>query len=84
MATSNVHRVLEMARTLSTEERAEIATELLSGLDDPGEDLSTSDAEGPWRTEARRRAERVVCGETKGIAAQDVHEEIERELAKSP
>jgi hypothetical protein len=84
VATSNVQRVLEMARTLSNKERAEIASELLTGLEFPGDELSTSDAEGPWREEARRRSERVVRDETKGIAAQDVHEEIERELANSP
>lgn len=77
MATNSVQHVLEIARQLSNEERAQIANELLAGLEYPGESVSTEAADEAWRDEAHRRAERVLSGETKGIAAEDVHAEIE-------
>jgi putative addiction module component (TIGR02574 family) len=83
MATNSVKHVLEMARKLSSEERAQIADELLAGLDYPGESVSTEAADEAWRDETHRRAARVLSGETEGVAAEDVHAEIESELTRA-
>jgi putative addiction module component (TIGR02574 family) len=82
MATNSMQHVLEMARQLSSEERAQIADELLAGLDYPGQRFSAEAADEAWREEARRRAERVLSGKSKGVAAEDVHAEIESDLTR--
>jgi putative addiction module component (TIGR02574 family) len=82
MATNSVQHVLEMARQLSSEERAQIADELLAGLEYPGQSVSAEAADVAWRDEARRRAERVLSGKTTGVAAEDVHADIESETTR--
>jgi hypothetical protein len=82
MATNSVQHVLEMARQLSSEERAQIADELLAGLEYPGQSVSAEAADDAWREKARRRAERVLDGKSKGFAAEDVHAEIESDLTR--
>jgi hypothetical protein len=79
MATKSVQHVLDMAQRLSSEERAQLAGELLSGLEYPGQNVAAEVADEAWKQEARCRAERVLRGETQGIAAEDVHSEIDAE-----
>jgi putative addiction module component (TIGR02574 family) len=71
-----------MAQELSSEERAQIAGELLSGLEYPGRSVSTEAADEAWKQEAHRRAGRVLRGQTEGISAEDVHSEIDAELTR--
>ena len=72
--------VAKAKRELSTEERAALASELLESLDYPGEPVSAREAADAWRTEALRRAERVVRGELTGVPAAKVHAAIRRKL----
>ena len=82
MSNTNVDRVLELAKALTTQERAAVAHELLAGLGYPGEVTGELDADAAWRAEVRSRAERVFRGEAHGTDAADVHASIERDLAK--
>ncbi|PYS50367.1 MAG: addiction module component, family protein [Acidobacteria bacterium] len=67
--------LLREALTLSPEERADVAAELLASLDD-------SDAEDPaavqaaWAAEIERRAQRVLSGESTGEPWEDVRNRI--------
>jgi len=81
MASADARRILELAKTLSGEERAVIAGELLADLDYPGEVVPPQDAQRAWVDEARRRAERILHDAETGVAAEDVHADIERRLS---
>ena len=61
------------ALSLSVQERAELAEQLLSSLDA----LSESEIEQLWLQEAARRAEEVDWGLTKRVAADEVRLEAQ-------
>lgn len=81
MASSErVQHALAAASALSTEEREELITELILGLErerdpEPGYDEA-------WSAEIRRRVAAVVSGRSKGVAWTQVRREIEAELAE--
>jgi putative addiction module component (TIGR02574 family) len=69
---SEARKILEEAMTLSPDERAALAHELLASLDaerDPGADEA-------WAAEITRRAERFRAGESKGIPGEEVKARI--------
>ena len=70
-------KLLNEALTLPTDERAELAAELIASLDGPRD----ADLESAWAAEIERRAAKVLSGESKGIPWADVRRRIERELA---
>jgi putative addiction module component (TIGR02574 family) len=67
-------KVLTEAMSLSLDERAELAAELLASLD--GE--PDPDAEKAWAAEITRRAERARAGETVGVDSEMVHANARR------
>jgi putative addiction module component (TIGR02574 family) len=82
VANASVRQVLELAKSLSAADRASVARDLLATLDYPGAELSSDAAEAAWRTEARRRAEAILRGETRGLAAEEVHARLKSRLDK--
>jgi putative addiction module component (TIGR02574 family) len=81
MASSErVQRALAAASELSKEEREELITELILGLErdrdpEPGYDEA-------WSAEIRRRVDAVVNGQSKGERWSQVRREIEAQLAE--
>src|SRR5579864_325722 len=81
MASSErVQRALAAASALSTQEREELITELILGLErdrdpEPGYDEA-------WSAEIRRRVDAVVSGRSKGVPWSQVRREIEAQLAE--
>jgi putative addiction module component (TIGR02574 family) len=71
--------LLREALTLSLDERADVAAELLASLDDAAiEDPAAVQA--AWATEIERRARRVLTGESVGEPWEDVRERIVQRL----
>ena len=67
--------LLREALTLSIDERADVAAELLASLDDAAiEDPAAVQA--AWATEIERRARRVLTGESVGEPWESVRERI--------
>lgn len=65
--------------TLPTDERADVAAELLASLDDsPADD--PVEVEAAWAREIERRARRVMSGESTGEAWTDVRARIMNRL----
>jgi len=58
--------VLLEALKLSPQERADVAAELLSSLDDVPV-AEAAEVERAWGAEIERRARRVLAGESKGV-----------------
>src|SRR5438128_10649373 len=56
---AEVKQLLHEALKLSTDDRAELAAELLASLDESGD---SGDVEGAWAAEIERRARRVLAG----------------------
>lgn len=71
---TQVRELLEKAKTLSPEERIELADLLYAD--------ATPDAgwEAAWAAEAERRIEAYRRGEIEAIPSEEVHERIEKEL----
>ena len=78
--TSQARELLRQALTLTAEERADVAAELLASLDDTETDIATVEAE--WAAEIEKRACRVLSGESPGIPWEDVRRSAEAELRK--
>ncbi len=79
--TQRAQELLREALALPSEERADVAAELLASLDDP----ATEDAaavQAAWAREIERRARRVLAGEAAGEPWQEVRERVARRLAK--
>lgn len=73
--------LLREALTLSHDERADVAAELLASLDDTAtEDPAAIQA--AWATEIERRARRVLAGESADEPWEDVRGRIARLLTK--
>jgi hypothetical protein len=82
MRTSNVQRVLDLATGLSSAERAELVTELLSQLNYPGEEVTGQDWERLWGTEIDRRLDDFERGEP-GMSLDEVRAHVAVALAQS-
>jgi putative addiction module component (TIGR02574 family) len=79
--TSRAQDLLREALTLSIDERADVAAELLASLDDDGAENS-AEVEAAWAAEIERRARRVMAGESEGTPWEDVRSRAEAELRK--
>lgn len=78
--TDRAQELLREALTLSVDERADVAAELLASLDEP----ATADPaaiETAWAREIERRARRVMAGESVGEPWEDVRQRVARRLA---
>ncbi len=78
--TSRAQELLREALTLPSEERADVAAELLASLDDTDPDIAN--VEAAWAAEIEKRARRVLAGESPGIPWEDVRRRAEAELRK--
>ena len=74
--TTLVEELSQKARTLSPEDRARLAEDLLDSLEDGSE--SSSEVEAAWEYEIRQRVEEVKNGAAKLIPAEDVYAETRR------
>jgi putative addiction module component (TIGR02574 family) len=74
--TTLVEELSQKARTLSPEDRARLAEDLLASLEDGSE--SSSEVEAAWEHEIRQRVEEVKIGTAKLIPAEDVYAETRR------
>ena len=78
---SRAQELLREALTLSVEDRADVAAELLASLDDAAAD-NRAEVEAAWASEIERRARRALAGESVGIAWNDVRRRAEADLRK--
>ena len=69
--TTLIEELSQRARTLSPEDRARLADELLASLDDE----SDPEAEALWEKEIGRRVEEIKSGRAKLISADEVFAE---------
>jgi putative addiction module component (TIGR02574 family) len=69
-------KLLHEALGLPTDERAELAAELIASLDGPAD----VDAETAWAAEIERRAVRALAGKSKGTPWERVRRRVQREL----
>lgn len=74
--TTLVEELSQKARTLSPEDRARLAEDLLASLEDGSE--SASEVEAAWEYAIRQRVEEVKSGTAKLIPAEDVYAETRR------
>lgn len=74
--TTLVEELSQKARTLSPEDRARLAEELLASLEDGSE--PDSEVEASWEHEIRQRVEEVKSGTAKLIPAEDVYAQTRR------
>ena len=72
--TTLVEELSERARSLSPEDRARLADELLASLDEEGD----PDTEAAWEKEIGRRVEEIKSGKAKLISADQVFAETAR------
>lgn len=77
--TAQVQSMLEQAKQLTPEERAELANALWDSLDN-AERLPPDQVERLWAEEIRRRDDRLQAGEAVSHDADQVLDEIEGEL----
>ena len=79
--TDRAQELLREALTLPVEQRADIAAELLTSLDEaPTTDREAIEA--AWAREIERRARRVMTGESEGEPWEDVRARVARRLAE--
>jgi hypothetical protein len=76
--TTLVEELSARARTLTREDRARLAEELLDSL----QEASDPDAEAAWEQEIARRVADIESGVVKLIAAEDVHAEARRLIGR--
>ncbi len=77
-SSARVRRVLDLASELNTKERAEIAAELIAGLDEPpDEKLTPEEWNRAWREEIARR----LADRRPGVPWEQVPARIQRTLA---
>ncbi len=69
---SLLQEVVSKAHSLSPEERAELAHELIVSLDD----LTDKENERAWDEEIERRIKEIKSGKAKGRAAEEILAEI--------
>jgi len=80
LMSNRAQELLREALTLSPDERADVAAELLASLDEPTD--NPADVEAAWAAEIERRARRVLSGESAGEPWEDVRDRITRRLMK--
>jgi len=78
--TDRAQELLREALTLSVEQRADVAAELLASLHDAEPEIA--DVEAAWAIEIEKRARRVLAGKSQGIPWEDVRRRAEAELRK--
>jgi putative addiction module component (TIGR02574 family) len=78
--TDRAKELLREALALPERDRADVAAELLASLDEPA-DVDQATVEAAWAREFERRARRVLAGELRGEAWEDVRERVARRLA---
>lgn len=79
--TERAQALLREALKLPSEERADVAAELLASLDEPDvEDAAAVQA--AWAAEIERRARRVLAGESVGEPWEDVRDRVSRSLTE--
>jgi len=71
--------LLREALTLSPDERADVAAELLASLDDEATEDPAA-VQAAWAIEIERRAQRVLSGESTGEPWEDVRNRIVQDL----
>lgn len=71
--------MLREALTLSPDERADVAAELLASLDDQATEDPAA-VRAAWAAEIERRAQRVLSGESAGEPWEDVRNRIVQDL----
>jgi len=71
--------LLREALTLSPDERADVAAELLASLDDQATEDPAA-VRAAWAAEIERRAQRVLSGESAGEPWEDVRNRIVQDL----
>jgi len=71
--------LLREALTLSPDERADVAAELLASLDDEATEDPAA-VRAAWAAEIERRAQRVLSGESAGEPWKDVRNRIVQDL----
>lgn len=71
-----VEELSAKARTLSPEDRARLAEDLLASLEQSPE--SSAAAEAAWEHEIQRRVEEVKAGTAKLVPAEEVYAETRR------
>ena len=69
---SSFKTIKEQAKALSAKERADLAQELITSLDDEVD----VDVESKWDEEIRKRVADIKSGKAKGRAAEDILAEI--------
>jgi putative addiction module component (TIGR02574 family) len=72
--TTLVEELSARARTLTREDRARLAEELLDSL----QEVPDPDSEAAWEREIERRVAEIESGAVKLVAAEDVHAEARR------
>lgn len=72
--TTSVEELVKRARVLSLQDRARLAEEPISSLDEEAD----SDAEAAWEQEIARRVEEIKAGRARLIPAQEVFAETAR------
>ncbi len=78
MASSlRVRHVLHLAAELNTKERAEVAAELIAGLDGVDEELTSAEWRRAWRDEIARR----IADRRPGIPWEKARAQVQRTLA---
>ncbi len=79
--TSRAQALLREALTLPTDERADVAAELLASLDETAAE-SPAEVEAAWAHEIERRARRVMSGDSTGEPWEDVRARVLQRLAE--
>jgi putative addiction module component (TIGR02574 family) len=78
--TSRAQDLLRDGLALPSDERADVAAELLASLDEPAPTEATA-VEAMWARELERRTRRVIAGESAGEPWADVRKRVVRRLA---
>jgi hypothetical protein len=79
--TDRAQALLREALGLASDERADVAAELLASLE--REEIDDGDVEATWAAEIEKRARRVVAGDSAAIPSEDVRRRAEAELRKT-
>ena len=79
LSADRAETLLREALTLSPDERADVAAELLASLDDQATEDPAA-VRAAWAAEIERRAQRVLSGESAGEPWEDVRNRIVQDL----
>ena len=76
----SIEELLVELKRLPHDERARIAAELISSLDDPAEEVDEEVWEAEWAVELERRSEEVAEGRVQPIPWETVHARLLKKL----